>query len=366
MKFKDQQLLEEAYAQVILTELFDNPYSNIETGEQGETDLGQSFDFTFETDSGKPVEVIFILTSPKSIEVGFTVDGTDAATGEGGEETYRILATVMKIITQVMSNPISYYDEDRGGYINITKKIDTFVWAARMKEQSRVRLYDRGAKRLEGLLNDLASKKGTLKPGEKWTHTPSLDYVHDDMKKYFLVKNQSVVKRVEQEKSQEQEREQRLDAGKLKDIFLYGNKEVQRHSPEIFAKLPDKFKLELLADPNLTLIPPGIIGNLSPEIRTGILQNKEMIGKITEAFNLTSSEESTLRQTLTDYLQETFKRKMTRRLEAIYMYNYKPRKDNMNVQKISNEVISQILQTSKVPTSFAHLNIPALKKSSNK
>ena len=344
MKFKDQQLLEEAYAQVILTELFDNPYGNIETGEQGETDLGQSFDFTFETDSGKPVEVMFILTSPKSIEVGFTVDGTDAATGEGGEETYRILATVMKIITQVMSNPISYYDEDRDGYINITKKIDTFVWAARMEEESRVRLYDRGDKRLEGLLNDLASKKGTLKPGEKWTHTPSLDYVQDDMKKYFLVKNQSVAKRVEQEKSQEEEREQRLDAGKLKDIFLYGNKEVQRHSPEIFAKLPDKFKLELLADPNLTLVPPGI----------------------TDALKLTSSEESTLRQTLTDYLQETFKRKMTLRLEAIYMSNYKPRKDNMNVQKISNEVISQILQTSKVPSSFTHLNIPALKKSSNK
>lgn len=366
MKSKDQQLLEEAYKQIILTELFDKPYSNIETGEQGETDLGQSFDFTFETDSGKLVEVIFILTSPKSIEVGFTVDGTDAATGEGGEETYRILATVMKIITQVMSNPISYYDEDRGDYINITKKIDTFVWAARMEEESRVRLYDRGAKRLEGLLNDLSSKKRTLKPGEKWTHTPSLDYVEDDMKKYFLVKNQSVAKRIEQEKSQEQEREQTLDAGKLKDIFLYGNKEVQRHSPEIFAKLPDKFKLELLVDPNLSLIPPGIPKILSPQLRLNLLQNKEVLRKITDEFKFTSSEESTLKQTLMEYLQETFKRKMTLRLEAIYMSNYKPRKDNMDVQKISNEVISQILQTSKVPTSFAHLNIPALKKSSNK
>lgn len=366
MKSKDQQLLEEAYTQVILTELFDNPYSNIETGEQGETDLGQSFDFTFETDSGKEVEVIFVLTSSRSIEVGFTVDGTDAATGEGGEETYRILATVMKIITQVMSNPISYYDEDRGGYINITKKIDTFVWAAHMEEESRVKLYDRGAKRLEGLLNDLASRKGTLKPGEKWTHAPSLDYVEDGFKKYFLVKNQSVVKRVEQEKIQKQEQEQRYDVGKFTDIFLYGNKEVQRHSPEIFAKLPDKSKLELLADPNLTLIPPGIIEKLSPQIRTNILQNKEMIRKINDSFKLTSSEESTLRQTLTDYLQEAFKRKMTLRLEVIYMSNYKPRKDNMNVQKISNEVISQIVQTSKVPTSFAYLNIPALKKPSNK
>lgn len=367
MKFNDQLLLEKAYEQVILLELFDNPYSDIEPGEPAEFDGGQGFIFTFHTDTDREVEVNFILTSSSSIEVGFTVDGTDAATGEGGEETYRILATVMKIITQVMSNPISFYDEDKDKRVNITNRIDTFVWGARIQEESRVRLYDRGAKRLEGLLNDLAVKKGTLKKGDKWSHVPGEDYTEEGIKYYHLVKNQVALQKLQRGKQEQEQQKQAMDANKLKVLFLDGdwrNSNAGRHSPEIFAKLPDKFKLEALLDSNLRFIPPGIFETLTPQMRTAILQNKELLVKINDNMPLDSADKSTLKKSLTSYLEDAFKGKKPLFIEWLYQFNYKPRKDNLLVQQLSNEIITQILQTTKLPSSFEYMKLNVFNKTS--
>lgn len=369
MKSKDRQLLEEAYDQVIILELFDNPYSDIEPGEAAEFETGQGFEFTFYTDSNKEVTVYFILTSSSSIEVGFTVDGTDAATGEGGEETYRILATVMKIITQVMSNPIGFYDENKDKYVNITNKIDTFVWGARIHEEGRVKLYDRGAKRLEGLLNDLSSKKGTLKQGDKWTHVPGEDYTKEGIKYYHLLKNPAALQKLHQGKQEQEQQNQAKDAGKLKTLFLDGdfrNKHAGRHSPEIFAKLPDKFKMEALLDSNLSFIPPGIFETLTPQMQTAVLQNKELLVKVNDTVPLNSADKSTLKESLTNYLNDAFKRKKSLYLERLYQSNYKPRKDNLLVQQLSNEIVSQILQTTKLPKDFEYLRLDVFKKAASK
>lgn len=369
MKQGDLQLLEAAYEQVILLELFDNPYSNIEPGEAVEFEAGQGFEFTFYTDSNKEVKVHFILTSSSSIEVGFTVEGTDAATGEGGEETYRILATVMKIITQVMSNPISFYDENKDKYVNITNKIDTFVWGARIHEEGRVRLYDRGAKRLEGLLNELSARKGTLKQGDKWTYTPSEDYTEEGIKYYHLLKNQAALQKLQQGKQQQEQQTQAEDASKLKVLFLDGdwrNNNDGRHSPEIFAKLPDKFKIEALLDSNLRFIPPGIFETLTPQMRAAVLQNKELLVKINDKMSLNSADKSTLKESLTNYLNDAFKGKKSLYLEWLYQFNYKPRKDNLLVQQLSNEIISQILQTTKLPKGFEYLRLDVFKNAPGK
>lgn len=136
--------------------------------------------------------------------------------------------------------------------------------------------------------------------------------------------------------------EKKLSPDLLWNLFLDGNvaDSIPRFSPQIFKKLPDNYKLEMLEDPNLPLISGAIFNELSPSQRKTVLAKPEIIVKLTDEVSFSEQELENITAIMQKYLTTIFKRNYKTYLEKIYVNkNQQPRTDNLKIQEICNQFV---------------------------
>jgi hypothetical protein len=155
------------------------------------------------------------------------------------------------------------------------------------------------------------------------------------------------------------ETESNVNYHNMADEFVWGVKK----DINVFKQLPDHIKWNnVLLDPNFTRITNEMFESMDTDTRLRAVNTKQVIPKLTDAVDLTTSEQEKLKEFFVTNLQHIVKNSNQVFMREMYMtHGYSPRNDNKKIQKMFDDAISEYIKIAKTVPPILKMYSPAAK-----